>query len=121
MGEARNIYNAACAQIAAALAQDGLEYRHSKHVLARGDGDLTREITFQSSFRNFTLPEQGAGFVQKAVSLLPLIGETTAFGSVTLIAHTGVHSKAFKLWRALQRQPLSRRMRAACFRADDAI
>lgn len=106
MGEARNIYNAACAQIAAALAHDGFDYRPSKHVLVRGDGDLTREITFQSSFRNFTLPEQGAGCVQKAVSLLPLVGETAAFGSVTLIAHTGVHSKAFKLWRAAQKQPL---------------
>ena len=70
MGEARIIYNAACAQIAAALAQDGFEYRPSKRALVRGDGDLTREITFQSSFRNFTLPEKGAGFVQKAISLL---------------------------------------------------
>lgn len=100
MGKARNIYNAACAQIAAALAQDGFEYRPSKHVLVRGGDDLTREITFHSSFRNFALPEQGAGFVRKAVSLLPLVGESAAFGSVTLIAHTGVHSKTFKLWRA---------------------
>ena len=94
MGEARNIYNAACAQIAAALAQDGFEYPPSKHALVGGDGDLTREITFQSSFRNFTLPEKGAGFVQKAVSLLPLVGETAAFGGVTLIAHTGGQTDA---------------------------
>lgn len=72
MGEARNVYNAACAQIAAALAQEGFEYRPSKHALARRDDDLTREITFQSSFRNFTLPEQGAGVLQQAISLLPL-------------------------------------------------
>ena len=52
------------------------------------------------------LPEQEAGFVQKAVSLLPLVGEIAAFGSVTLIAHTGIHSKTFKLWRASQKQPL---------------
>ena len=97
MGETRNIYNAACAQIAAALAQEGFEYRPSKHALARRDDDLTREITFQSSFRNFTLPEQGAGVLQQAVSLLPFVGETMAFGSVTLIAHTAVRSKSFKL------------------------
>jgi hypothetical protein len=59
MGEARNIYNAACAQIAAALAQEGFEYRPSKHTLVCRDDDLTREIAFQSSFRNFALPEQG--------------------------------------------------------------
>ena len=56
MGEARNIYNAACARIASALAQDGFKYRPSKHSLVRRDDDLTREITFQSSFRNFTVP-----------------------------------------------------------------
>jgi hypothetical protein len=106
MGEARNIYNAACAQVAAALTQEGFEYRPSKHTLARRDDDLTREITFQSSFRNFTLPEPGAGVLQQAVSLLPLVGETMAFGSVTLIAHTAVRSKSFKLWRASQKQPL---------------
>jgi len=106
MGEARNIYNAACAQIAAALAQEGFEYRPSKHALARRDEDLTREITFQSSFRNFTLSEQGAGVLQQAVSLLPFVGETMAFGSVMLIAHTAVRSKSFKLWRASQNQPL---------------
>ena len=37
---------------------------------------------------------------------MPLVGETAAFGSVTLIAHTGVYSEAFKLWRASQKQPL---------------
>jgi hypothetical protein len=100
MGEARNIYNAACAQIAAALAQEGFDYRPSKHTLARSDDYLTREITFQSS------PEQGAGVLQQAVSLLPLVGETMAFGSVTLIAHTALRSKSFKLWRASQNQPL---------------
>ena len=106
LGEARNIYNAACAQIAAALAQDGFDYRPSEHTLMRRDGDFTREISFQSSFRNFTLPEQGTGVLQKAASLLPLIGETATFGSVTLIAHSGVRSKAFKLWRASQKYPL---------------
>jgi len=106
MGEARNIYNSACAQIAAALAQERFEYRPSKRTLVRRDDDLTREITFQSSFRNFTLPGQRAGVLQQAVSLLPLVGETVAFGSVTLIAHTAVRSKSFKLWRASQKQPL---------------
>ena len=112
MGEARNIYNAACAQIAAALAQDGFEYRPSKHSLLRRDGDLTREITFQSSFRNFTIPDQGDGGLQRAASWLPLVGETVAFGSITLIAHAAVRSKTFKLWRASQKQPLG---------ADDVI
>ena len=108
MGEARNIYNAACAQIAAALAREGFEYRPSKHTLVRREGDLTREITFQSSFRNFTLPEQGADVLHEAVSLLPLVGETLAFGSVTLIAHCAIHSKSFQLWRASQKQPLGK-------------
>jgi len=106
MGEARKIYNTACAQIAADLAQEGFEYRPSKHTLVRNDGDLTREITFQSSFRNFTLPEQATGVLHRTISLLPLVGEIAAFGSVTLIAHTGIHSKTFKLWRASQKQPL---------------
>jgi len=50
MSEARNIYNAACAQIAAVLAPESFEYRPSKHSLVRRNHDFTREITFQSSF-----------------------------------------------------------------------
>lgn len=105
MGEARNIYNAACARIASALAQDGFKYRPSKHSLVRRDDDLTREITFQSSFRNFTVPGRGDGDLQRSVSL-PLTGETAAFGSITLIAHALVYSESFKQWRAAQKQPL---------------
>lgn len=45
MGEARNIDNAACAQIAGVLAPDGFEYRPSKHTLIRRNGDLTRDHT----------------------------------------------------------------------------
>jgi hypothetical protein len=107
VGEARNIYNTACSQIAASLKQDGFEYRASRHTAVRTDGDLTSEITFQSSFRNFTLPEQ-AGVLHKAISMLPLVGETVAFGSVTLIAHCAIHSKSFQRWRASQKQPLGK-------------
>jgi len=34
----------------AALAPESFEYRPSKHSRVRRDDDLTREITFQSSF-----------------------------------------------------------------------
>jgi hypothetical protein len=100
MGEARNIYNAACAQIASALAQDGFKYRPTKHSLVRRDDDLTHEITFQSSFRNFTVPNH------VGLQRLPLIGDTAGSGSVTLIAHALVHSKSFRQWRAAQKQSL---------------
>jgi hypothetical protein len=100
MGEARNIYNAACAQIASALAQDGFKYRPTKHSLVRRDDDLTHEITFQSSFRNFTVLNH------VGLQRLPLVGDTAAFGSVTLIAHALVHSKSFRQWRAAQKQSL---------------
>jgi hypothetical protein len=106
MGEARNIYNAACARIASALAPDGFKYRPSEHSLVRRDDDLTREIKFQSSFRNFTIPGRGDGGLQRAVSRLSLIGDTAAFGSITLVAHATVSSKSFKQWRAAQKQPL---------------
>ena len=100
MCEARNIYNAACAQIASALAHDGFKYRPTRHSLVRRDDDLTHEITFQSSFRNFTVPNH------VGLQRLPLVGDTAAFGSVTLIAHASVHSKRFRQWRAAQKQPL---------------
>jgi hypothetical protein len=48
MDEARNIYNAACAQIAAALAQEGFEYDLAS-ILSRAGMTISREITFQSS------------------------------------------------------------------------
>jgi len=106
MGEARDIYTAACTQIAAALVQDGFRYRTSKQALVSQDGDLTREITFQSSFRNFVVPETGgSGFLQRAVSWLPGTDLVT-FGNVSLIAHAAIRSKAIKLWRASLKQPL---------------
>ena len=103
MGEARDIYDAACAQVASSLAPEGFQYRPSRHSLVRRDDELTHEIRFQSSFRNFTIPSRPG--LQRAVSWVPFVGETVAFGSITLIANASVYSESFKSWRAAQEQP----------------
>jgi hypothetical protein len=71
------------------------------------DSDLTRKISFQSSFRNFITTGEGAGLLERVAAWVPGVDELLAFGSVTLIAHAAVHSRALKLWRESLTQPLA--------------
>jgi hypothetical protein len=113
MGEAREIYLAACARIAEALGEEGFSYTKSKQILRKVAEDLTFELSFQSNRRNFLVPKSGDdGFLHSVVSLgrkvriLPSIAEIAAFGNVGLIAHTLIRSKTIKKWRSSLKQPL---------------
>ncbi|MBI2390182.1 MAG: hypothetical protein HYV09_11390 [Deltaproteobacteria bacterium] len=48
----REIYGAACAAVAAALAADGFSYAKSRATLTRKAGDVTHRVLFQSSHNN---------------------------------------------------------------------
>jgi hypothetical protein len=103
MGEAREIYLAACTQIAESLGQEGFSYTKSKQTLRKQAEDLTFELSFQSNRRNFLVPRsRDGGVLQSVISLgrkaqiLPSIAEMAAFGNVGLIAHTLIRSKTIK-------------------------
>jgi hypothetical protein len=119
MGEAREIYLAACARIADTMRHEEFSYTKSKQTLRKEAGDLTFEIWFQSNPRNFLVPrDETEGWLQGAISLgrkariLPPIAELAAFGMVGLITHTFVRSEMIRKWRSSLRQPL---------RTDDAV
>jgi hypothetical protein len=99
MESAREIFNKCCIEIAAPLAETGFQYRPSKHSAIRASGDLKFEIRFQSSFRNYLVPDGGANKLKQAVSKLMPFGDFTTFGNVTLIEHASVYSKMVKNFR----------------------
>jgi hypothetical protein len=99
MEAAREIFNQCCAEIAASLADADFQYRTSKHSAIRMSGDLTFEIHFQSSFRNYLVPNEGGDGLKRVISKLIPLGDLATFGSVTLIEHATVYSKMIKKFR----------------------
>jgi hypothetical protein len=99
MKSAREIFNDCCNEIAKSLAEDGFQYRPSKHSAIRADGDLTVEIHFQSSFRNYVLPDANVSKLKQRIAKLVPFGDLATYGSVTLIEHASVRSKALKNFR----------------------
>jgi hypothetical protein len=99
MESAREIFDQACAEIAAQLAPFGFQYRRSQHSAVRATGDLKFVIHFQSSPRNYLLAStQGSG-LSRVLSKLPGLGDLATFGNVTLIEHASVSSKALRSFR----------------------
>jgi len=111
MGQAREIFVAVCSEIATALAHHGFEYRQSKQTLVKRDGDLTLEIHFQSSHSNYLVADEVRATAAVSGSV-PSSSHLTSWGSVTLIVHVSVRSRAIKAWRRSLSQPL---------RTDDAV
>jgi hypothetical protein len=99
MESAREIFNQCCAEIAAPLAETGFQYHPGKHSAIRASGDLKFDIHFQSSFRNYLVPDGGTNSLKRAVSKLMPYGDFANFGNVTLIEHASVSSKMMKKFR----------------------
>lgn len=99
MESAREIFDKCCIEIAASLANTGFQYRPSKHSAIRASGDLKFEIHFQSSFRNYLVPDAGADTPKRGISKLMPFGDFATYGNVTLIEHASVHSKILKNFR----------------------
>lgn len=99
MESAREIFNKCCIEIAEPLTQIGYRYQPSKHSVIKVSGDLKFEIHFQSSFRNFLVPDGSESGLRRAMSKLMPFGDFVTFGSVALIEHASVHSKMMKNFR----------------------
>lgn len=103
MGLPREIYLGACGLIAEAFVADGFSYQPNQQRLIKREGDLTLDIHFQSSPRNFLVNRSNERSIAKRVisSIVPL-GELQTYGSVTLITHAVGHSKTLQRWRSTQ-------------------
>jgi hypothetical protein len=99
MGLARQIFDQCCVEIAAHLAALEFHYYSSRHSAVRVHGDLTLEIHFQSSSRNYLVAGKEGSSFRRLSAKLPLLGEIVAFGNVVLIEHANVSSKAMKAFR----------------------
>ena len=109
MGEAREIFLAACQKVAEALEPDGFRYRKSRAELVKKDGDLTFIVRFQSSRRNIVAPGDSTGFGLSLVGKVPVIGgllDLLVSGNVGFIAHVAVEDRRVGNWRPTLRRPL---------------
>jgi hypothetical protein len=106
MGLPREIYLAACGQIAEAFVEDGFNYQPRQQRMVRSEGDLTIAVHFQSSSRNFLVNKNDEpGIGKRLISSLLPFDELQAYGNVTLITHAVGHSKTFELWQSKQPHP----------------
>jgi|SRR5580704_1174739 hypothetical protein len=106
MGLPREIYLAACGQIAEAFVEDGFNYQPRHQRLVRIEGDLTFDIQFQSSRLNALVNKNDEpGIGKRLVSSFLPSGELKAYGNITLIAHAVGYSKTFELWQSKQPHP----------------
>jgi hypothetical protein len=99
MESAREIFDKCCIEIAASIADMGFQYRPNKHLATKASADLKFEIHFQSSFRNYLVPDQRMDNLKQAVSKLIPFGDFFTFGKVALIEHASVFSKRLKEFR----------------------
>jgi hypothetical protein len=114
MGEPRDIYTKACCDVASAFESVGFRWRKSRHDIVKIEGDLTFSVWFQSSFRNALLGESADPVVTSSVPskselFVPLelaLAEIRTFGSVSFMAHVGVHAASMKKWRATLANPI---------------
>lgn len=97
----REIYLAACGQIAKAFVEDGFNYQPRQQRLVKRESGLTFDIRFQSSPRNYLVNKNDQPSIANRLtsSSLPS-SELYTFGSVTLVTHAGVHSKALEQWQS---------------------
>ena len=111
----RDIYLAACAEIAQSFFPQGFRYLRSKPRIVRREGDLRDEILFASSSRNCIIPPDGR---DSAAAALMLYGERNNInftaenvhdllqGSVLLSLTASVYSVQLGEWRRGQPNPL---------------
>jgi len=103
MGLPRDIYLGACGQIAEAFVGDGFSYQPNQQCLVKREGDLTFDIHFQSSRRNFLVNKNNQKSVAKRlISSFSPSAELYTFGNVALITYAVVRSKALKQWQSKQ-------------------
>jgi hypothetical protein len=112
MESAREVFDKCCIEIAASLEQTGFQYRPSKHSAIRASGDLKFEIHFQSSRRNFLVPDGGVDDLKRRLSKLMPFGDFATFGNVTLITHAEIRSEILRNFR---------KSLPSSWRADDAV
>src|SRR4051794_16378675 len=109
MGDARDIFLAACQKIAEALEPDGFRYRKSRTESVEKDGQLTFTVRFQSSRRNAVGSEASPGLGLSLVGKVPVIGgllDLLVFGNVAFITHVAVEDAHVGQWRSALRWPL---------------
>jgi hypothetical protein len=103
MGLPREIYLGACGQIAEAFVEDGFSDQPNQQCLVKCEGDLTLDIHFQSSRRNFLVNKNNQKSMAKRfiLSFSPS-AELYTFGNVALVTHAEVRSKALEQWQSKQ-------------------
>jgi hypothetical protein len=103
MGLPREIYLGACGQIAEAFAEDGFSYQPNQQRLIKREGDLTLDIHFQSSRRNFLVNKNNQkSMAKRLISSFSSYAELYTFGNVALITHAEVHSQKLEQWQSKQ-------------------
>jgi hypothetical protein len=103
MGLPREIYLGACGQIAEAFVEDGFSYRPNQQRLIKQEGDLTLDIHFQSSGRNFLVNKNNQeSMAKRLISSFSPSAELYTFGNVALVTHVGVRSNALEQWQSKQ-------------------
>jgi hypothetical protein len=106
MGLPREIYLSACGRIAEAFVEEGFDYQPGQQRMLKCEGDLTLDIHFQSSRRNFLVNKNDdPGIGKRQISSYLSFGELQAYGNVALITHAGGHSKTFELWQSKHPHP----------------
>ena len=113
----RDVYLAACAEIAQTLVPAGFRYLRSKSRIVRREADLRYEILFSSSSRNYIVPlEQRDSLAEGLLSygdrhqikLTTEVVQDLVQGSVVLSLRASVHSTELEQWRRSQTAPLRR-------------
>src|SRR5690242_18086596 len=99
MHSAREIFEECCMAVASSFANNGFRYRASQHTAIKATGDLKFEIHFQSSLRNYLMPNEGSNSLKRVASKLLPLGDLATFGKVSLIVHASVHSKKLRAFR----------------------
>src|SRR5216683_5863723 len=111
----RDVYLAACAEIARSMVPLGFRYYRSKPRLVKRAGDLTYEILFKSSPRNCLIsPDQRNGIAhalllygeRHQINLTNDHIEDMLQGNVSLSMEASVCSKQLLQWRCSQSFPL---------------
>jgi hypothetical protein len=112
MGECRNIYLNACAEIAAAFADHGFRYLKSQQAMVKRELELTFRVSFQSDFRNWLVdhPIEAFGPGTDDSNVFPTVEqierENSIYGSVDIRVRLRVDSKRMQEWRVSLPHPL---------------
>lgn len=111
MADSREIYLAACGEIADQFRTMGFKYRRSRPSMTKRLDELTFAVSFQSDFRNRLLPPtpktpESRTSGSLLVSREEYERELVEYGSVSLLVAVGVSDKAVNQWRLSLRNPI---------------